>query len=199
LTLLSSGLTTKELASRLGMSVNTVKYHLSDVYRKLGVRNRVEAVQAHARLPQGSPSNRVRSILEMGTRLAAQMASSVVGSRAAYFLIDGEMVRPLIELDPLNASGGHGFPLAENHHFSEIVSTRQPRISMVATRPLGPNARGSVMAVGVTGGAGVPIVIDGSVHGVLAVGVRGGEIPIELFRRLVDLGQLMQLALENDL
>ena len=197
LDLVSSGLTTKELASRLGMSVNTAKYHLSGVYRKLRVRNRVEAMNAYSRLPQESPGKGLRQILELGTRLAAQMASVVVGSRAAYFLIDGEFVRPLIELDPLGTSGGNGFPLAENHHFAEIVSTRQPRISVVATRPLGPHARSSVMTVGVTGGAGVPIVIGDRVHGVLAVGMRGTEVPIELFRRLVDLGRLLELAIEN--
>ena len=195
LALASSGLTTKETAARLGISVNTTKYHLTNVYRKLGVRNRVEALKAYGWLLQHRPSAAVRTILESATRVAAQIASAVGGSRAAYFLIEGGMVRPFIEEDSLNASAGRGFPLAENHHFAEIVATRRPRVSVVATRPLGPAARDSVKSVGVTGGAGVPIVVDDSVHGILAIGMRGEEVPVQLFRRLVELGQLVELAL----
>lgn len=195
LALASSGLTTKETAARLGISVNTTKYHLTNVYRKLGVRNRVEALKAYGWLLQHRPSAAVRTILESATRVAAQIASAVGGSRAAYFLIEGGMVRPFIEEDSLNASAGRGFPLAENHHFAEIVATRRPRVSVVAMRPLGPAARDSVKSVGVTGGAGVPIVVDDSVHGILAIGMRGEEVPVQLFRRLVELGQLVELAL----
>ncbi len=195
LALVSSGLTTKETAARLEISVNTAKYHLTNVYRKLGVRNRVEALRAYGWLLQHGPSTPVRTILESATRVAAQIASAVAGSRAAYFLIEGGMVRPFIEQDSLNTSGGRGFPLGENHHFAEIVATRLPRVSAVATRTLGPAARDSVTAVGVTGGAGVPIVVDGSVHGILAIGMRGEEVPIQMFRRLVELGQLVELAL----
>ena len=36
-----------------------------------------------------------------------------------------------------------------------------------------------------------------ALHGVLAIGVRGTELPIEVFRRLVDLGRLVELALTN--
>jgi DNA-binding CsgD family transcriptional regulator len=195
LALASSGLTTKETAARLGISVNTTKYHLTNVYRKLGVRNRVEALKAYGWLLQHRPSAQVRTILESATRVAAQIASAVAGSRAAYFLIEGGMVRPFIEQDSLNASGARGFPLGENHHFAEIVATRRPRVSVVAARPLGPAARDSVKAVGVTGGAGVPIVVNDSVHGILAIGMRGEEVPVQLFRRLVELGQLVELAL----
>lgn len=46
LTLLSHGLTTKDLALQLGMSVNTANYHLANVYRKLGTHSRVEAANA---------------------------------------------------------------------------------------------------------------------------------------------------------
>lgn len=46
LELLSRGLTTKNLAIQLGISANTANYHLSNVYRKLGAHNRVEAANA---------------------------------------------------------------------------------------------------------------------------------------------------------
>jgi DNA-binding CsgD family transcriptional regulator len=197
LVLVRSGLTTKELAAQLGISINTAKYHLTNIYRKLGAKNRVEASNAYDQLLERSSSARVRTILEWGTRLAANIASPIPRSRAAYVLIEGGMAIPIIEIDSLSVSSGRQFPLAENHHFSEIVSSRQPRVSMVGTRPLGPIAHSSVAAIAVTAGAGVPIVIGDSVHGVLAIGVRGTELPIEAFRRLVDLGRLVELALAN--
>jgi len=194
--LANSGLVTKEIAVKLGISINTVKYHLANIYRKLGVRSRVDALNAYHRLFQGSSDASVRTILELGTKLAAQIASqSIPQSRAAYFRIEGGMVMPLIEVDSVKAPRAHSFPLAENHHFAEIVSTRRPRISRVASRRLGPNASVSVAKIGVTTGAGVPIVIGEKVHGVLAIGARGSEVPDVVFRRLIDLGHLVELAL----
>jgi hypothetical protein len=54
-----------------------------------------------------------------------------------------------------------------------------------------------VANIGVTAGAGVPIVIGQKVHGVLAIGARGSDLPDVVFRRLIDLGQLLELALSN--
>jgi DNA-binding CsgD family transcriptional regulator len=196
--LASSGLMTKEIAAQLGISINTVKYHLSNIYRKLGVKGRVDALNAYHRLLQESPQASVKTILELGTKLAAQIASqSIPRSRAAYFRIEGGMVIPLIEVDSVKARGAHRFPLAENHHFAEIVSTRRPRTGHVGSKPLGPNARVSTSKIGVSSGAGVPIVIGEKVHGVLAIGARGSEVPDVVFRRLIDLGQLVELALAN--
>jgi DNA-binding NarL/FixJ family response regulator len=44
LTALSSGLTTREIAKNRHNSEATIKSHLTSIYRKLGVRNRVEAI-----------------------------------------------------------------------------------------------------------------------------------------------------------
>lgn len=41
---LAKGLTTAEMADAMGVSANTVKTHLRGLYRKLGARNRVEAL-----------------------------------------------------------------------------------------------------------------------------------------------------------
>ena len=41
---LSQGLTNKELAAALGISMNTVKFHLSNLYEKLSVKNRSQAI-----------------------------------------------------------------------------------------------------------------------------------------------------------
>jgi DNA-binding CsgD family transcriptional regulator len=47
LALLASGLTTKDLAIQLGISVNTANYHLANVYRKLGAHSRVAAANLY--------------------------------------------------------------------------------------------------------------------------------------------------------
>lgn len=41
---LSKGLTNRELSSDLGISTNTVKFHLSNLYEKLSVKNRAQAI-----------------------------------------------------------------------------------------------------------------------------------------------------------
>jgi DNA-binding NarL/FixJ family response regulator len=50
LELIASGATNLEIAERLHLSRHTIKEHTSAVYRKLGVRNRTEAVQRAQRL-----------------------------------------------------------------------------------------------------------------------------------------------------
>jgi DNA-binding NarL/FixJ family response regulator len=44
LVLLAKGLTTKAIANTLQISLNTAKYHVSNVYRKLGIQSRAQAV-----------------------------------------------------------------------------------------------------------------------------------------------------------
>lgn len=41
---LSKGLTNRELSKELGISTNTVKFHLSNLYEKLTVKNRAQAI-----------------------------------------------------------------------------------------------------------------------------------------------------------
>jgi len=49
LQLIAEGLTNQEIASRLYLSLNTVKVHTRNIYSKLGVTNRTQAVaQARA-------------------------------------------------------------------------------------------------------------------------------------------------------
>jgi len=50
LRLLAAGLPNKDIGARLSIGLPTVKTHVDGVYRKLGVRNRTQAVAAAARL-----------------------------------------------------------------------------------------------------------------------------------------------------
>lgn len=54
----SHGLTNLEIASRLGVTVHAVKFHLAAVYRKLAVHNRTEAVVLYV-TAQRAPSREV--------------------------------------------------------------------------------------------------------------------------------------------
>jgi DNA-binding NarL/FixJ family response regulator len=45
LKLLGAGLTNREIATRLGISIGTAQRHVANTYRKLGVTNRVQAAQ----------------------------------------------------------------------------------------------------------------------------------------------------------
>ncbi|MGH6907664.1 MAG: response regulator transcription factor [Aestuariivirga sp.] len=44
---LARGRTNTELATELGISINTVKFHLRNLYEKLGLRNRSQAIAFH--------------------------------------------------------------------------------------------------------------------------------------------------------
>jgi DNA-binding NarL/FixJ family response regulator len=49
LQLTAQGLANKQIAASLEISENTVKFHLSSLYAKLGATSRTEAVRAGAR------------------------------------------------------------------------------------------------------------------------------------------------------
>jgi LuxR family maltose regulon positive regulatory protein len=44
LLLLKKGLSNKHISSQTGISVNTVKYHLKNIYKKLSAKNRIDAI-----------------------------------------------------------------------------------------------------------------------------------------------------------
>jgi DNA-binding NarL/FixJ family response regulator len=49
LELLVQGLTNTQIGARLDVGVHTIKFHLSSIFRKLGVANRTEAAIAYVR------------------------------------------------------------------------------------------------------------------------------------------------------
>lgn len=50
---LATGLTNRELSSELGITTNTVKFHLSNLYDKLSVKNRAQAIAFYYSQKQG--------------------------------------------------------------------------------------------------------------------------------------------------
>lgn len=50
---LTQGLTNAQIAGDLGISMNTVKFHLKNLYGKLNVRNRAQAVARYLRVGGG--------------------------------------------------------------------------------------------------------------------------------------------------
>jgi two-component system nitrate/nitrite response regulator NarP len=53
---LSKGMTNRELSTECGISINTVKFHLSNLFDKLSVRNRTQAIAFYysSRLSNGA-------------------------------------------------------------------------------------------------------------------------------------------------
>jgi DNA-binding NarL/FixJ family response regulator len=50
LSLIAQGRGDVEIAAELELSTNTVKFHVRELYMRLGVRNRVEAANEHAKM-----------------------------------------------------------------------------------------------------------------------------------------------------
>ncbi len=59
LNLMSQGLCNKDIAHRLSVSIRTVKFHAGNIYARLGVRSRSEAIAWawKRRLPQLTPGD----------------------------------------------------------------------------------------------------------------------------------------------
>lgn len=54
LQLLQKGFSNEKISKETGISVNTVKYHLKCIYKKLQVGNRVEAINKFREFDSGS-------------------------------------------------------------------------------------------------------------------------------------------------
>src|SRR5262249_21342354 len=82
LTLLASGLSNAELGARLYLSEPTIKTHLSSIFRKLGVRDRVQAVIAAYDAGLARPADQLRAP-GPGARQRACMGVDLRGCGAA--------------------------------------------------------------------------------------------------------------------
>ncbi|GAA4739244.1 response regulator transcription factor [Flavisolibacter ginsenosidimutans] len=57
LTLMAEGALNKQIASRLGISTETVKKHLRNIYQKTGAQNKIEALNKTRWLTASTPAN----------------------------------------------------------------------------------------------------------------------------------------------
>ncbi|MER3400693.1 MAG: DNA-binding response regulator [Thermoflexus sp.] len=55
LALVAQGLRNEQIARRLGLKLSTVKFHLQNIFQKLGVRNRTEAARFYLTARSGRP------------------------------------------------------------------------------------------------------------------------------------------------
>jgi hypothetical protein len=170
--------------------------------RRCRVHAAVEARKVMQRLRESrergpqTPVEVETAILMLGLRLAAEFASPIDAQpRAAFYRVDEDTVIPVVELSGGNWVRSRSFPLAEHPALAEIVATGKPGANGIRSRPLGPKVRQIVARRGIATGAGVPITRGGSLHGILAIGLQGPELPDELFRSLIDLGRLLEFAL----
>src|SRR5215472_15280968 len=76
LELVADGLTNREIAERLSISADTVKFRLSTAYRKLGVDNRGEAARALGQPGVGHNGAAARAASEHPTDGAAASAAA---------------------------------------------------------------------------------------------------------------------------
>jgi diguanylate cyclase (GGDEF)-like protein len=131
--------------------------------------------------------------------VSAELISPSVpaGRRAVYFVINGDMANIVARYDESGVDVADTVALADHPALAAVVEFRVPMRTQFQLPAMGPTAQAALEASQVTHGAAVPVVIDGQLHGVLAVGGRGR--PIEQFDRLVDLGRVVELALANAL
>jgi DNA-binding NarL/FixJ family response regulator len=79
LALLASGMSNKQIANHLTISSNTVKFHLRTIYSKLGVHNRVQAMQATGQGAMTDPEGERPSEHPHGSGRAESIAPSERG------------------------------------------------------------------------------------------------------------------------
>lgn len=61
LQMISAGMTNAEAARRLDLSVHGIKFHLTEIYRRLGVTNRTEAAVSYLQFTSTRSDVSVRS------------------------------------------------------------------------------------------------------------------------------------------
>ena len=193
------GLTVKEVAAELAISRNTASFHLANVYRKLRAHNRVEALNAYRDLVALSRLDSITHVLELGTRLATHISSAAVPVRSTYFRIADGMVKPLMEVDAMGLRIGGAFHVTEHPFMREIAETMRPLAGQLASRPMNTTLVELAAAARVTSGAGVAIAPDGTLHGILSIAARGPALPPDALDRLVDVGEMVELALAGAL
>ena len=138
-------------------------------------------------------------VVAIGVRVAAEIVSppGLWSRRANYCRVSDGAVRVDAECDEHVEWRGAAWPLDEHPLLAEAIRTQ------IATSgpldELGPTVRELAAGQGVAHGAWVPVIVDGEVHGVLAVAGRNRPVSGQSLSLCVAIVRIMELALTNAL
>jgi diguanylate cyclase (GGDEF)-like protein len=140
-------------------------------------------------------------VVAIAVRLAAEIASppGLRSRRANYCRISDGVVRVDAEFDEEGEWLGATWPLPEHPLLAESVRSRVATSGTLDPAQLGPAVRRLASGQGVGHGAWVPVVVDGELHGVLAVAGRNRPVSDQELSRCVAIVGIMELALKNAL
>jgi signal transduction histidine kinase len=175
----------------LSIAVHALRRQLlSSNERTTGLLAQAQAMNAAAK--QLSSLHDSPAIMALAVELAQQIASTPAGAyrRATYYCIEDDVARVGAQLPPLVEGGLDEQLVSEDPHFIQAVFTRRP---VTSCRRPGPADQGR----GTNYQTWVPVCLDGSVHGVLAVESQGTPLPPDCVDRCAALGHLVESALSN--
>jgi diguanylate cyclase (GGDEF)-like protein len=140
-----------------------------------------------------------QQVIAVALRLAAEIASppGLRARRANYCHIADGLVEVVAEFDAEGEWVGAKWPLSEHAHLARAVRTREP--TMGALDQLGPAVRQVNRSQGIAHGGWVPVIVDGDLHGVLAVAGRNRPVSQQELSRCIAIVGIMELALTNAL
>jgi diguanylate cyclase (GGDEF)-like protein len=140
-----------------------------------------------------------QEVVAIGVRLAAEIASppGLRPVRANYCRISDGIVRVDAEYDGEGQWLGQTWPLSEHPHLWKVAQSQIATSGSLDFAELGPTVRSLAAAQGVRHGGWVPVVIDGELHGVLAVAGRNRPVSDQELSRCAAIARIMELALQN--
>ena len=140
-------------------------------------------------------------VVTTGVRVAAEIASPPGrrARRANYCRMADGIVTVEAEFDTEGGWTGATWPLEEHPLLARAANERIPTSGSLDPAELGPAVRELAREQGVGHGAWVPVVVDGELHGVLAVAGRNRPITEHELARCVAIVRIMELALANAL
>jgi hypothetical protein len=138
-------------------------------------------------------------VVQTATRLAAELVSpaGTPGRRAQYCRVDNDRVTLVAQYDETGKSVDESFALADHPNLLSVFLSRRALSSGFDTQTAGPTVRDLVEDLGVSHSVYVPVVHGSEMDGILAISVRNGGIPPELFEQCKSLGHLLDLSLAN--
>jgi diguanylate cyclase (GGDEF)-like protein len=138
-------------------------------------------------------------VVSVAVRLAAEIASppGLRARRANYCRITDGIVHVVAECDAEGEWVGASWPLTEHPHLARAVETGCATVG--ALDQLGPTVRQVNRSQRVAHGGWIPVILDGELHGVLAIAGRNRPVTEQDVSRCAAIVEMMELALTNAL